>query len=317
MTPAPFSTLPGDPPPHARAFWLRSDDGVRLRAAHWPGRAGKQAGTVLLFPGRTEYLEKYDALARDLNAAGHDVLATDWRGQGLSDRLIADPRPGHVLNFSDYQRDVIELVVAAEELALPRPWHLLAHSMGGAIGFAALQAGLPVVSAAFSAPMWGLSQPAPVLALARAIAAVADRSGLGTRPAPRSGGYEPFVLRASFRNNLLTTDGPRWGRIVAETANWPEITIGGVSHHWLAEALDECRRMRALPSPDLPMLVGLGSDERIVSSTAIRRRVAQWPGSKLMLLPGARHEPLMERDSIRTPFIQSILTHFAGATGDR
>ncbi|WP_323032714.1 hypothetical protein [Paracoccus sp. (in: a-proteobacteria)] len=51
MKPAPFNTLPGDPLPLARAFWLRAEDGVRLRAAHWA--AGGASGTVLLFPGRT------------------------------------------------------------------------------------------------------------------------------------------------------------------------------------------------------------------------------------------------------------------------
>jgi len=312
VTPAPFGTLPGDPSPAAKAFWLRTEDGLRLRAGHW--QAENPRGSVLLFPGRTEYLEKYDSLARELNAAGYDVLAADWRGQGLSDRLIADPRPGHVGRFTDYQRDVVELVVAADELSLPRPWHLLAHSMGGAIGFAALHDGLPVQSAVFSAPMLGLNRSAPVLLFARAFTATAERFGWGERPTPGSGGYDTFVLRCSFQANLLTTDGLRWARTVAEAASWPERAIGGVSNHWLSEALAEIRRMSTLPAPTLPVLVGLGSDERIVSSSAIRRRVADWPSARLMLLPGARHEPLMERDSIRTPFLQAMLAHFAAAS---
>nr|WP_281352091.1 alpha/beta hydrolase [Paracoccus aestuariivivens] len=282
-----------------------------MRAALW--RSDSPQGSVLLFPGRTEYIEKYDPVALQLNAAGFDVISADWRGQGQSDRLIADPRPGHIAHFLDYQRDVIELVVAAKELGLPRPWHLLAHSMGGAIGFAALQDGLPVVSAAFSAPMWGLNRTWPVLQLARLITALAEKTGYSECPAPGSGGYDPFVLRASFRKNLLTTDGPRWGRIVAEAASWPEQAIGGVSNHWLSEALAECTRMAALPSPALPALVGLGSDERIVSPDAIRRRVRMWPEARLMLLPGCRHEPMMERDRIRTLFLDAVLTHFRTA----
>ena len=78
------------------------------------------------------------ATARELARRGFHVLAADWRGQGMSDRLQADRRPGHAIDFADFQRDVVELVIAAQDLDLPQPWHLLAHSMGGAIGLGAL-----------------------------------------------------------------------------------------------------------------------------------------------------------------------------------
>ena len=94
-------------------------------------------GSVLLFPGRTEYVEKYAPVAHRLMAEGYDVLSIDWRGQGMSDRLQPNPRPGHIRDFADYQHDVVEMIVAAEQLDLPRPWHLLAHPMGGCIGLAA------------------------------------------------------------------------------------------------------------------------------------------------------------------------------------
>lgn len=312
MTPAPFNTLAGDPLPLARAFWLRAEDGVRLRAAHWA--AGGAQGSVLLFPGRTEYVEKYNNTALDLNAAGYDVLTIDWRGQGLSDRLIADPRPGHVERFGDYQRDVVELVVAAQELRLPQPWHLLAHSMGGAIGLAALQDGLPVATAAFSAPMWGLSLSNIMTRVARGMVAISRGIGRDHQVAIGSGGYEPFVLKQGFIDNLLTTDGARWGRLVAEAACWPDHAIGGVTNHWLLQALNECQRLKQVAAPPLPMLVSLGSAEKIVSGPAIRDRVAAWPGARLLELEDCRHEALMERDQIRTAFLDAVLAHFRMAS---
>lgn len=128
------------------------------------------------------------------------MLALDWRGQGMSDRLQDNTCPGHIGHFADYQRDVVELVVAAQELDLPRPWHLLAHSMGGAIGLAALQGGLPVASVVFSAPMWGINLrgiPEPV---ALAMAAGLSRLGRGGHPAPRSG-----VRKALYCSTPSTT----------------------------------------------------------------------------------------------------------------
>lgn len=311
MNPAPFNTLSGDPLPMARAFWLRAEDGVRLRAGHWA--AGGASGTVLLFPGRTEYLEKYSDVAADLNAAGLDVLALDWRGQGMSDRLQDNARPGHIRSFADYQRDVVELVVTAQELDLPRPWHLLAHSMGGTIGLAALAGGLPVASVVFSAPMWGINlRPVPE-PLALFIASTLSRLGRGGHPAPRAGGEDSFILTDSFRDNLLTHDGRRWGRLVAETAAWHDISVGGASNDWLRAAILECRRLAPLPAPALPALIALGSAERIVSAEAIRTRSAAWPGAQLLELADCRHEPMMERDPVRNRFLEAAVAHFAAA----
>ncbi|RCW84788.1 alpha/beta fold hydrolase [Paracoccus lutimaris] len=308
MTPAPFNSFPGDALPRVSCFWLRTEDGLRLRAGLW--RADRSVGTVLLFTGRTEYLEKYGQVAEELNAAGYDVLALDWRGQGLSDRLLADPRPGHIADFADYQRDVVEMVICAQELDLPRPWHMLAHSMGGTIGLAALLGGLPVESAAFSAPMLGIDMRGLPESLALGLAATLIRLGRGTQPAPGSGGNNSYVLTAACLDNLLTGDGARWGRIVAETAIWPEIALGGATNDWVRAALLECRRLAALPSPDIPALIAVGSRERVVSAAMIRARAANWPGARLLELPESRHEPMMERDAIRNAFMQAAIAHF-------
>ncbi|MFN3274650.1 MAG: alpha/beta fold hydrolase [Paracoccus sp. (in: a-proteobacteria)] len=312
MERAPFHQLPGDPLAPAHAFWLRADDGVRLRVACWETDRSAALGSVLLFPGRTEYVEKYAPVARYLNDAGYHVLAIDWRGQGASDRLQDDPRPGHVGAFADYQRDVVEMVIAAGELELPRPWHLLAHSMGGCIGLAALEADLPVASAVFSAPMWGINLRRLQHGVALGIAYLAGRVGRGGLPAPGSGGARgTYVLAESFAANLLTHDVDEWTRLVREAATWPELTIGGATYDWVSKALNECTRLSRIASPDLPMLVTLGSDERIISGQAIRERAERWPQGELLEIPGARHEAMMETPPLRDLFLKAALARFA------
>lgn len=309
MNPAPFHQLAGDPLPPARAFWIRAEDGVRLRLALW-GDANAPAGTVLLFPGRTEYAEKYAPFADLLVQAGFAVLTPDWRGQGMSDRLQTNARLGHIGDFADYQRDVVELAAFAAEQGLPQPWHLLAHSMGGCIGLAALMNGLPVASAAFSAPMWGINLRQMPRGMALGLSYIAGRLGRGGHLAPGSGAMGSYVLDESFAANLLTTDTGEWCRMVCEAAAWPELTLGGASFDWVARALNECSRLAALPSPDLPMMVSLGSAERIVSAEAIRDRVARWPGAELLDLPGARHEAMMEAAPLREAFLLAVLNLF-------
>ena len=132
-SPAPLYDDVAGGPPGGSALWLTCSDGVRIRVGFWRPEAAAH-GTVLLFPGRTEYIEKYGPAAADLAERGFAMLAIDWRGQGVADRVTDDPQVGHVAHFPDYQRDVAAALETAVQLDLPRPFHLLAHSMGGCIG---------------------------------------------------------------------------------------------------------------------------------------------------------------------------------------
>ncbi|MEM6740561.1 MAG: alpha/beta hydrolase, partial [Pseudomonadota bacterium] len=144
MEPAPFFAEIADAAAEAHALWAMAPDGARVRLA----LLGEGArGTILLFPGRTEFVEKYGPVGRAFATRGYTVVAVDWRGQGLTERSTQDPAVGHVDRFEQYQHDVAALVQAAGALALPRPWHLIGHSMGGAIGLRALHGGLQVASA--------------------------------------------------------------------------------------------------------------------------------------------------------------------------
>ena len=141
-------------PPGGRAVWLHAADGVRLRAGVWAGGA---KGTVILLPGRTEYIEKYGRAAGDLVARGWSIVTVDWRGQGLADRLRCLIRCWAMwAMFADYQRDLDAVLALARADGLPEPLMLMGHSMGGCIGLRALYRDLGFRAAAFSAPMWGI-----------------------------------------------------------------------------------------------------------------------------------------------------------------
>lgn len=87
---APLIRLPGAPAPKVGAAeWFTGAGGVRLRAALFP--APKPVGSVVISSGRTEFIEKYLEVAAELVARGFTVLIHDWRGQGLSQRLLPEP----------------------------------------------------------------------------------------------------------------------------------------------------------------------------------------------------------------------------------
>ncbi len=301
MEQAPFFADLADGPEGGRAWWSVTEDGVRIRCAAWPtGRSG----TILLFPGRTEYVEKYGRAASEFGGRGYTVLAVDWRGQGLSDRPLADLLTGHVHEFVDYQKDVRALAGLADKLDLPRPRFLVAHSMGGAIGLRALHRRLDVSAAAFSAPMWGISMPAALRPVAWSLSWAGRSLGFGHRYAPGTGA-DSYVGTAPFEENLLTTDDAMYAYMMRQLSGHPELALGGPSLHWLIEALTETRALRRMAPPALPVHCAVGGAERIVDTESIRQLMKRWPQGRLDVIDGARHEVMMERPEIRQRFFEA------------
>ncbi|SEQ99660.1 alpha/beta hydrolase [Thalassovita taeanensis] len=305
---APFLSDIANGAPDGRAFWLTTDDQVKIRVGVWNAQAGK--GTVLLFPGRTEYIEKYAHAAADLSEAGYATLAIDWRGQGLADRLIDDPMIGHVAQFRDYQHDVAAALRAAQDMDLPQPWFLIAHSMGGGIGLRSLQEGLPVRGCVFTGPMWGILLAGGLRPVAWTLTRVSRMLGIGATLSPGTRGTA-YVTSEPFEDNTLTTDPTMYAFMQEQLNRHPELSLGGPSMNWLHEALLDTRSIAQRPSPALPCLTYLGGNERIVDAARIRDRMAAWPDGNLIEVPGAEHEVLMETPAIRNQVMAEIIGFFA------
>ncbi|SDK37900.1 alpha/beta fold hydrolase [Aliiruegeria lutimaris] len=312
MERAPFFHDIADAPEGASAFWVTAADGVRLRVALLAPPPADARGTVLLFTGRTEYVEKYGPAATELQARGYGCLSLDWRGQGLSDRPLDDPATGHVGRFSEYQIDIDGLMRTAEALSLPAPFFLIAHSMGGGIGLRALHGKLPVRAAAFTGPMWGIALPAMLRPVAQILAALGHSTGFGHSFAP-STKPETYVLEAPFEDNTLTTDRQMFDWMRGQLRAHPELALGGPSMTWLHEAFTELRALREMPAPDLPCLTWVGGNERIVDIPAIRRQMTAWPKGKLIEIPGAEHEVMMEPEATRRAFFDATAELFGRA----
>ncbi|MEM9582554.1 MAG: alpha/beta hydrolase [Pseudomonadota bacterium] len=297
LTPAPLHADVAHGPDGGAAYWLTCSDGVRIRTGVWSAETDHK-GTVLLFPGRTEFVEKYGQAAAHFQKRGYATVAIDWRGQGLADRLNEDRALGHVGAFLDYQKDIAAVLELVEALNLPKPLSLFAHSMGGCIGLRALVEGLPVTSAAFTGPMWGISLPGKKKLAAWVGSTVAHGLGFGATIAP---GTLPqtYVLANAFDDNMLTTDPEMFQRMKDQVTAYPDLALGGPSLSWLNMALHECRALRAHPTPNIPCLTYLGTNERIVDPEFIHDRMSRWPNGELIMIENGEHEVAMEGDAIQ------------------
>jgi lysophospholipase len=294
MTEAPFFADIANAPAGAIAHWRTCKDGVRVRVVTWKNGT---KGTVLIFPGRTEFIEKYGPTVQSLMDRGFSVAVIDWRGQGLSDRVAKNRQLGHVKHFLDYQMDVEEMLATVTDAGLPTPECLIAHSMGGSIGLRALHNGLTVKHVVFSAPMWGIYLP-PILRIpAKLVSTIGPHIGFSSVFSPNTSG-DNYVQVNPFAGNTLTNDQDTYEWLTSQLNAHPELGIGGPSINWLHQALMECAKLRRMPPPKHDCICILGSEEAIVSTKAIEHIMGRWHNGKLVNVAGAQHEIFMEEQHV-------------------
>lgn len=299
MEPAPLIATAEAPIPQGMsAFWFDGFGSVRLRAAIAPS-SGPARGSVILSPGRTEPIEKYLEVVQELQARGLFVLVHDWRGQGLSDRLLPDRHRGHAAGVVPFLRDFALLLDRAEP-RLPRPWIALGHSMGGSLNALSLAAGERRFSGAFlSSPMMGLAAvrglPGPAHLLVKAMV----RAGRGEGYAAKDG-FDPMF--GPFEGNILTHDPHRYARWRGQLRACPDLALGAPTWGWLDFALESGRRLArpsAARAANLPMTVMTAGEELLVVSAASRRYAQRAPNARHVEIAGAFHEVFMETDERR------------------
>ncbi len=228
---------------------LKTPDGIALRFARWDPPPGRK-GTVCLFPGRAEFIEKYFETVRDLRARGFAVAMIDWRGQGGSQRLLRNPRKGYVRRYADYDTDLATFIHDVVLPDCPPPVFALAHSMGATI----------LMRAAYQGHHWfeRMVLLAPLIGLPGMRRSVATRAavrflrmaGLGRSYVP--GGDASVMQQRPFIGNLLSSDPVRYARNVAVLEAEPALAIGWPTVAWADATF---RMISELADPSYPMKI--------------------------------------------------------------
>jgi lysophospholipase len=296
-------SIPANPVPEdVVSGTIKTPDGAELRFARWAPPAGRK-GTVCVFPGRSEPIEKYFETVRDLRDRGFAVAMIDWRGQGHSSRRLRDPRKGYVRDFSDFEVDVETFVQQVVLPDCPPPYFALAHSMGGAVMLRLAHAGKRWFDRmVLSAPMIDLPGRRTSF-VTRTLLRTMRLMGQGGRYVP--GGSDALTGTESFINNPFTSDPVRYSRNAAILEEDPTLGIGSPTVAWADTAFRAMHTFRGVNYPSeirQPILMLAASNDSIVSTAAIEEFAYHLRAGSHLVIAGSRHEILQEQDRYRGQF---------------
>jgi lysophospholipase len=296
-------SIPANPvPDDVVTGTLKTPDGVELRFARFAPPPGRK-GTVCLFQGRAEFIEKYFETVRDLRARGFAVATLDWRGQGLSQRALRDPRKGHVESFREYESDLEMLMRDIVLPDCPPPYYALGHSMGASILMRIAHRGNRWFERmVLCAPLIELA-PKSFTPFARPIVKLLNGLGMGTSYVP--GGSPAIVASQSFLGNILTTDPVRHARTVAILEAAPELGLGSPTNAWASAAfsmMDDFGHAAYPGKIRQPILMIAAGRDATVSTAAIEEFAGRLRAGSHLIITGSRHEMMMEADRYRSQF---------------
>jgi lysophospholipase len=279
-------------------------DGAVIRYARWQPIGDSLKGTICLFGGRAEFIEKYYETIADLRGGGFHVATMDWRGQGGSARMLGNSAKGHVTTFDQYIADVSFFMREVVLPDCPGPYYVLAHSMGGNVLLQVLaQRAHWFERAVLSAPMLDLVGIPLAIPGLRRVAELACYVGLAAAFVPGGGAAPPGA--GGFQDNLYTGDPARFARNMAALKAVPQLSVGAPTFGWMhaaARAMEVVMEPEFAPRIRVPVLIVGAGNDRIVSTRAIEEMARGIRGGGQITLPGARHEILQERDVIREQF---------------
>jgi lysophospholipase len=269
---------------------------------------------IVIAEGRTECIEEYFEIIRDLNAKGYACAIMDWQGHGLSYRHFDDNTRQHSYGFD---RDVDEFslflskIDKIEELKkLPKT--LMAHSMGGNITLRYMADNPDTFKCAYLvAPMLGL-QPkriikyiAPMILRAASSFKRMHKHALG-----QTRWNETF---ANIAKHKVSSDPIRRNKQPYLFKTRPELRCGGVTFGWLHHALQSIAMLQTsklCKKVTTPAFIAIAGKDVVVDNDKSLHTASLLPHCKTQVFDGAEHQIHAERDEIRDTLLDSLHRFF-------
>ena len=282
--------------------FMPTPDQQSLRYGIWYSPKEKQKGSILLLNGRREFMEKYSETIEELNHEGFNVYSFDWRGQGLSSRMLANRHKGFIDDYDVYLNDLDLFVTKIVKPESVHPLIIIAHSMGGHIALRFMHDHPDMADMAIlTSPMIDIFRSSLSRGFVKLITRIAMKTGFSHSYTIGSGDYTD----EKFEGNDLTSDPVRFTDEKKAITKNPNLALGGVTYGWLSatlKSIDIITQPGFVAKITTPILMVIAGNDKIVSIKAPKKICTMLPNCKLKEISDARHEIFKETDAVRSIF---------------
>ncbi len=287
-------------PKGIKSYFVSMDDGIKIRVCHWLQKKEKSNGTILLQQGHNEFIEKYFETIQEFIDREYSVICFDWRGQGMSERIINDINKSFITDFKRHDKDLEKILEEIINPFFPKPLIGIGHSMGGCLMLSAFYNHASKFSyGVLSAPMLGFKNE-NFLRTASSLMNFLKKDTdylIGSKP--------NMGIETPFEENDLTTDQGRYKRTQMLVRKMPSIRLWGVTNSF-AKAVN--KRFKLIRSKnwaekiDLKILIINSLKDRVVYPEKTLEMSKRLKKSIIINFSNCEHEVFMEKDEHRDIF---------------
>ena len=289
----------------SKSLYFRGEQNKRIHYYHYA--VGKPKGVLVICPGRAESALQYAEFVYDFRNIGFDIFVLDHRGQGISDRFLADRMKSHVDDFSFYIKDLSNFILNHVKPENYPTSVIMGHSMSGAI----ISGYLEKFPNKFSkvilvAPMIQINTAPYSEFVALPFAKALELGGQAENYAPGQEAITKFreLMFSEIVNmnrNPGTHSEARYNLKKQLIHKFPENSVGGATVHWVKTSLEWTRYFRMKNNLfHVPTLILQATQDNIVMSQAQSQLCARSANNcRLEPIKNAWHNILMESDLYR------------------
>ena len=242
---------------HEEFFWT-TKDGLKIFGQEWKPE-GKVKGAIALVHGLGEHAGRYQHVAEFFIAKGYSITGFDLRGHGKSDGVR-----GHAASYDALMGDITQNIELAQQHFPGIPVFLYGHSLGGNLVLYYCLTQKPTIKGAIvTSPGLGTAEPVPAVKL--------FLGKLMYKLAP-----------ATQMDNGLDRSGLARDPEVEKRYSADPLVHGKISARWALDMLNNGQYILAHAGEfPLPLLLMVGSADRLISAPLVRKLAPEIPISKI------------------------------------
>lgn len=287
--------------------YMTTKDNSKIRVGFWPAsdnRHNSMKQNVILLTGRASFMERYDDVIQRLVSQHFNVWSLDWRGQGLSSRVLNDASKSHIDSYETYLQDLDQFITEIVQPKSDEIYMGMAQSMGAHIILRYLEdyknnfSGVMLVS-----PMLDILTGRYPRIFVELLATFCANFGWADRLVMGSRQHDAIV--ESFENNYYTRNALRYQQLLDLQKNYINALVGRPTYGWLYATLASVKLLlnpERLQKIDIPVCVIESGDDRVVDNRLIPHVMKFLKQGFHKTYSQARHQIFSENDDVIQEF---------------